>query len=91
MGVVAFGEVDVVEDFVNGVVNVAQANGIAGIASNTVMFGWSEKTDRQAEVLRIIERLATIGRSAVICHPRPRLGAETPEHRGLVGRTAEQR
>ncbi|NNC39550.1 MAG: hypothetical protein HKN95_02565, partial [Acidimicrobiia bacterium] len=71
MGVVAFGEVDVVEDFVNGVVNVAQANGIAGITSNTVMFGWSEKTDRQAEVLRIIERLATIGMSAVICHPRP--------------------
>jgi hypothetical protein len=71
MGVVAFGEVDVVEDFVTGVIDVAQANGIAGIASNTVMFGWSEKTDRQAEVLRIIERLATIGISAVICHPRP--------------------
>lgn len=81
MGVVAFGEVDVVEDFVNGVVNVAQANGIAGIASNTVMFGWSEKTDRQAEVLRIIERLATIGRSAVICHPRP---LSTRKRRNIV-------
>ncbi|MDH5373874.1 MAG: hypothetical protein OEX97_13100, partial [Acidimicrobiia bacterium] len=71
MGVVAFGEVDVVDDFVSGVVTVAQANGIAGISSNTVMFGWSEKTDRQAEVLRIIERLATVGISAVICNPRP--------------------
>jgi amino acid transporter len=71
MGVVAFGEVDVVEDFIDGVVNVAQANGIAGISSNTVMFGWSEKPDRQAEVLRIIERLATIGISSVICHARP--------------------
>ena len=81
MGVVAFGEVDVVEDFVNGVVNVAQANGIAGIASNTVMFGWSEKTDRQAEVLRIIERLATIGRSAIICHPRP---LSTRKRRNIV-------
>ena len=81
MGVVAFGEVDVVEDFVNGVVNVAQANGIAGIASNTVMFGWSEKTDRQAEVLRIIERLATIGMSAVICHPRP---LSTRKRRNIV-------
>lgn len=71
MGVVAFGEVDVVEDFTTGVIDVAQANGIAGIASNTVMFGWSDKTDRQAEVLRIIERLATIGMSAVICNARP--------------------
>jgi hypothetical protein len=70
MGVVAFGEVDIVEDFINGVIDVAQANGIAGVTSNTVMFGWSEKPDRQAEVLRIIERLATIGISAVICHPR---------------------
>ena len=70
MGVVAFGEVDIVEDFITGVIDVAQANGIAGITSNTVMFGWSEKPDRQAEVLRIIERLATVGISAVICHPR---------------------
>lgn len=71
LGVVAFGEIDVVDDFVSGVVDVAQANGIAGIASNTIMFGWSEKPDRQAEVLRIIERLATIGISAVICNARP--------------------
>lgn len=70
MGVVAFGEVDVVEDFSTGVIHVAQANGIAGISSNTVMFGWSDKTDRQADVLRIIERLASIGISAVICHPQ---------------------
>lgn len=81
MGVVAFGEVDVVEDFVAGVIDVAQANGIAGIASNTVMFGWSEKPDRQAEVLNIIERLATIGMSAVICSPRP---LETRRRRHIV-------
>jgi hypothetical protein len=71
LGVVAFGEVDVVDDFAGGVVAVAQANGIAGIESNTVMFGWSEKPDRQAEVLGIINRLAAIGMSAVICRPRP--------------------
>ncbi len=81
MGVVAFGEVDIVDDFVTGVISVAQANGIAGIASNTVMFGWSEKPERQAEVLRIIERLATIGISAVICHPRP---FSTRQRRNIV-------
>ena len=39
LGVAAFGEVDVVEDFVEGALVVAQANGIAGIESNMVM-GW---------------------------------------------------
>ncbi len=71
MGVVAFGEVDVVEDFVRGAVAVAQANGIAGIESNTVMFGWSDKEERRANVLRVIEQLAALGISSVICHPQP--------------------
>ena len=39
-GIVAFSEVNVVPDFVRGVVSVVQANGIAGLHSNTVMFGW---------------------------------------------------
>jgi hypothetical protein len=67
MGLLAFGEVDIVERFENGAVAVAQANGIAGIESNTVMFGWSDKTERQISQLRIIERLALLGKSAVIC------------------------
>ncbi len=71
LGIVAFGEVDIVEDFVRGAVAVAQANGIAGIESNTVMFGWSDKPERRANVLRVIEQLAALGISSVICHPQP--------------------
>ncbi len=71
LGVVAFGEVEVVDDFVRGAVAVAQANGIAGIESNTVMFGWSDKPERRAKVLRVIEQLAVLGISSVVCHPRP--------------------
>ena len=67
LGVVAFGEIDIVEDFEEGAVAVAQANGIAGIESNTVMFGWSDKTSRQVSQLRIVGRLALLGKSAVIC------------------------
>ena len=33
------------------------------------MFGWSDKAERRADVLRIIERLAGLGISAVICDP----------------------
>lgn len=69
LGVVAFGEVDIVEDFEHGAVAVSQANGIAGIESNTVMFGWSRKPHRQVSQLRIIERLALLHKSAVICRP----------------------
>lgn len=69
LGVTAFGEVEIVDDFVRGAIAVAQANGIAGIESNTVMFGWSDKEERRAERLHIIEELATLGISAVICNP----------------------
>lgn len=67
LGVVGFGEVDIVQDFEAGAVAVAQSNGIAGIESNTVMFGWSGKPERQARILRVVDRLALIGKSAVIC------------------------
>ncbi|MGA7281225.1 MAG: Na-K-Cl cotransporter [Acidimicrobiia bacterium] len=68
LGVAAFGEVEVVDDFVRGAISVAQANGIAGIESNTVMFGWSEKGDRCANQLQIIEELNTLGIGAIICN-----------------------
>ncbi len=69
LGLVAFGEVDVVKDFEDGAVAVAQANGIAGIESNTVMFGWSDKYERRVSTLRIIERVALLGVSSLICRP----------------------
>jgi hypothetical protein len=71
LGVAAFGEVEIVRDFANGVLAVAQANGIAGIESNTVMFGWTRKIERRAETLGIVEGLATLGISTVICRTRP--------------------
>ncbi len=71
MGIAGFPEVDIVDAFETGAVSVAQSNGIAGIESNTVMFGWSEKPDRQASVLRVIERLALLGKSAIIGRVEP--------------------
>jgi potassium/chloride transporter 4/5/6 len=75
LGVIGFPEVDIVHDFESGVVSVAQANGIAGIESNTVMFGWSDKPDRQENVLRVIERLAALGKSVVIGRVEPPRGS----------------
>jgi hypothetical protein len=65
--VIGFPEVDIVDNFETGAVSIAQSNGIAGVDSNTVMFGWTDDVERQAEVLRVIDQLAHLGKSAVIC------------------------
>lgn len=83
-GLLAFCEVDVVSDFERGMVAVAQANGIAGLQSNTVLFGWSDKPERLVSRLRIMRALSRAGKSAVIARltgplplPRPP-GASKP-------------
>ena len=72
-GVQAFAEVDVVDDFTTGAIAVAQSNGVNGIEANTVMFGWSDKIERRASTLAIIEALSNVGISSVICRPRSEL------------------
>jgi potassium/chloride transporter 4/5/6 len=71
LGIPGFGEIEIVQNFPSGVLAIAQANGIAGIESNTVMFGWSGKAERRATVLEVIERLSRLGVSAVIAAARP--------------------
>jgi amino acid transporter len=64
--IIAFSEVNVVRDFENGVIDIAQANGIAGLQSNTVMFGWTEKQQRLESQLRIMRAVAGTGKSCII-------------------------
>jgi len=65
-GVVAFNEVDVVRDFESGVIDVTQANGIADLQCNTVMFGWPTKPGRLASQLRIMRAISNAGKSTII-------------------------
>lgn len=78
-GIAAFPEVDVVSAFEEGVIAIAQANGIAGISSNTVMFGWSEKQERLASQLRIMREVSLIGKSTIICRVLPDSWKRRPE------------
>ncbi|MBN2332772.1 MAG: amino acid permease [Deltaproteobacteria bacterium] len=64
--IVAFGEVNVVPDIERGIIAVAQANGMAGIESNTILVGLPDEPERLASFLRIIRRLAIINRSLII-------------------------
>jgi amino acid transporter len=63
---VVFSEVDVVPEFESGAIAVAQANGIAGLQANTVMFGWSKRPERIASMLRIMRALSRAGKSTLI-------------------------
>ncbi len=65
-GIDAFGEVDVVQDIERGMVAVAQANGIAGIESNTVMIGWPDNAERLISLLRVGRSLQRLNKSLLI-------------------------
>jgi len=65
-GLLAFSEVDVVREFESGAIDAAQANGIAGLQSNTIMAGWPSKPERLEAWLRITRALSKVGKSTLI-------------------------
>jgi amino acid transporter len=65
-GLVAFSEVSVVPEFESGVIGAAQANGIAGLHSNTVMFGWPRKPERLEAMLRMVRTLSSVKKNTII-------------------------
>lgn len=70
--IVVFPEVDAVNDIVEGLVAVSQANGMAGMSSNTVLLGWPETIAKRAEFLRIMTRLERLNMSFVLARIRPK-------------------
>jgi potassium/chloride transporter 4/5/6 len=72
-GVVAFPEVDMARSLVDGIVDVTQANGMAGISSNTVLLGWPSDPGLQVEFLRAMRRLEMLNKSLVFARIRPQL------------------
>jgi amino acid transporter len=65
-GILAFNEVNVVSQFESGTINITQANGIAGLHSNTIMFGWSDKKDRFISIMRSIRMITSIQKSSLL-------------------------
>ncbi len=70
-GIVAFGEVDIVQNIELGMLAVAQANGIAGIESNTVLVGWPDSLERLAVFLKTIRRLDKLDQSLLLTRLQP--------------------
>jgi amino acid transporter len=69
-GITAFCEAHVVPDIEAGMITVAQANGIAGLASNTVLLGWPDKERFAVPVIRVMRRLDRLGKSLLIVRHR---------------------
>ncbi len=69
-GFVAFAEVNVVRNFEDGIVDISQANGMAGLHSNMILFGWTDHIHRLAVFLSAMRRLERIHKSVAICRSR---------------------
>jgi len=65
-GILAFCEVDVVSDFESGLVTIAQANGIAGVQSNTVLLRWPRTEEFPVEVARAMRRFDALDKSLLV-------------------------
>jgi amino acid transporter len=65
-GLTAFCEVNFVRNFEEGVINITQANGYAGLQSNTIMFGWPDNPDGMARLLRICSTAARLNISCLL-------------------------
>ncbi|MGB2821728.1 MAG: hypothetical protein WBF17_12155, partial [Phycisphaerae bacterium] len=78
-GIVAFGEVNVVERFEAGVIDIVQANGMGALRSNTIVFGWPRRPERLAAELRVIGTVGRLGKAALIIRPEPPTGPDRHE------------
>ncbi len=72
-GLIAFGEVDAVDEALPGIASVMQANGIAGLDSNTALLGWPREAARMAELLQVVRRLEKLHKSAIVARVQPGL------------------
>ena len=69
-GIVAFAETAAVSELESGMITVAQANGMAGLSSNMVMFGWpGEDVDRLGRLLGLVRRMTGLEKSSMIVRP----------------------
>jgi amino acid transporter len=62
----AFCEVNVVHSLHGGILNVSKGHGMAGIKTNTIMFGWSGDTQGNIQQLKTIRDLAVAGKNILL-------------------------
>ncbi len=71
----AFCEVTAVHDLHQGILHIANSHGLAGLKTNSVMFGWSEQAADQQKQLRIIRDLSQKGKNILLVRFRKEMPA----------------
>ncbi|OGF59559.1 MAG: hypothetical protein A2Y62_03720 [Candidatus Fischerbacteria bacterium RBG_13_37_8] len=71
-GLVVFAETNIVNDVVEGISSVAQANGMAGLQSNTILLGWPKERAMLVQFLSTMRNLEKLRKSLVIGRVQPR-------------------
>ena len=64
--VIAFAEIDVVSNIEDGLVSVAQANGMGGLNSNTLLMGWPSSQEDLERALRSLRSFSQLGKSLIL-------------------------
>ncbi len=67
-GIEAFTEINIVDDFKKGMYSVAASHGIAGLKTNTVVFGWSLTQQGKKEELETIQEIAKLNKNILLLH-----------------------
>jgi len=77
-GVVGFAECCIVKDFYEGSLDIVQAHGIAGLAANAILMGWSHDPEGQEQQLHLVRSLMALNKSTLFfhCHPEKRFGRQ---------------
>ncbi|MCO6490907.1 MAG: amino acid permease, partial [Phaeodactylibacter sp.] len=65
-GLEAFCEVNVVQSIHAGMLNISKGHGIAGLKTNTVMFGWSGSREGNIHQLKIIRDLSLVRKNIIL-------------------------
>jgi amino acid transporter len=61
----AFAEVEIVSDFKQGALTIAQAHGIGGLESNTILMGWSNTDQGKVKQLDLMRSLVALRKSVL--------------------------
>ncbi len=70
----AFGEVDVVEDYGAGLIDIVQANGLGQLRSNTIVFGWPQRREALESQLAVVRTLHVMEKAVLMIRPAPATG-----------------
>jgi amino acid transporter len=73
----AFCEVNIAKSVENGIFSTSKSHGLAGLKTNTIIFGWSEEPENQIRQLESIRPLSRLRKNILVCRFKDNLPIES--------------